>query len=494
MATDTFSTPPEKPARIGRLKITFNVFIQLFALFLMLLMVNYLSFNHYRRWDFSRNHFFALSDKTRHVLAGLKKKVRVVVRFPGASEIAADTDTLLEEYRRVSNGKMDLEIVDPNRNPTRASEVDSIYKFSPEDCIVLDYDGRKKFIKGLDLVDIDMSGTRYGQPPRLVDYKGEEVITAALLEVSDEKPNVLYAITGHGERDISSPDYKIIKSFIGNEHVTVQPLNLQNVDAIPADAGILFFMGPKYDLSDREIKLLDDYWEKKGRLFVMLDPNAQNQTPNLIAFLDAQCVKVENDRVLRVNTAIGELVRYVTADFLDDSPITKNLKGATGLFQGDTQSLTLEGPRAEKANIRLQMLVQADKGYWGEVNYNIGPGDPAPYFRPKQDFGQPLVVVASVEKGALNGVHVDSSRMIVAGNCDFLSGKMLTQENLNFTINSIDWLMDRAELIGITPKTYNTLTLNLTDPQMSALLLTSMLIIPGAAGMFAIGLWWKRRH
>jgi hypothetical protein len=499
MATDNPPSRPPKPAKIQRFKISLNVLVQIAAFVVIAVMLNYLSFNHYKRWDFTRTHRYALSEKTKRVLAGLKKPVRVIVYFSAATEISMDVNNLLNEYRSLSNGKIELEVVDPVRNPTRATELANTYKIGQmENIVILDYNGRKKFINAIDMIDVDTSDREKGT--RLIAFKGEQAITGALLEITDDKPNNLYAITGHGERDITGEDFKTINEFIERENVKVQTLNLQNTNAVPKDAGVLLVMGARYDFSEREMKLLRDYWENKGRLFILLDPDAQTQTPRLLAFLGEQGVRPDDDRILTVEktavAAIAALVKDVTGGFVDGSPITKNLKGVNGLFLGGTQSLTLDQTKAQAAGIRLQMLVQASQGYWGETDYNIKEGDKPPYFDPKKDYGgdEPLAVVASVEKGALARVQVDSSRMITAGNCMFMSKQSLTQENLDFAINSIDWLLDRAELIGIAPKAYNTLSLTLTESQLTNILTATMILIPSAVGVFGLAIWWKRRH
>ena len=505
MAIDTPSPHAPKPPKIRRFKISFNILVQIFALLLILLMLNYLSFYHYRRWDFTRTHRYLLSEKTRRVLAGLKKTVKVVVVFPATSEISIDVNNLLKEYQYSSNGKIEVEIIDLDRNPTRANELENTYKFDPkESLVILDYNGRKKFVKAVDLVDLDTSGEMYG-PPLLKDFKGEQAITGGLLELCDDKPNILYTITGHGERDLTGEDFKTVREPIEREDVTVKTLDLQNVDAVPKDAGILFILGARYDFTEREIKMLQDYWDKKGRLFILLDPDAQPQTTRLLTFLAEQGVEAENDRVMHIarmrltqSAALATPEFDVTGDFTEGNPITKNLKGATAVFLGGAQSLTLNEAGARKAGIRVQMLVGASEGYWGEIDYNVKPkdSDPLPYFNPKKgDFGPPLAIVASVEKGALaSQVQVDSSRMIAAGNWQFISQQSLAQPNLDFTINAVDWLLDRTELIGITPKSYSSLTLNLTQSQLSNIMGIVMLYIPAAAGAFGFALWWKRRH
>ncbi len=83
--------------------------------------------------------------------------------------------------------------------------------------------------------------------------------------------------------------------------------------------------GPQYDFSDREMKMLRDFWNKDGRILLLLDPAAK--TPKLLAFLDELGVKVDDDRLMAmVKTGIEEVarVRDVVAHFL---PITRSQNG-----------------------------------------------------------------------------------------------------------------------------------------------------------------------
>ena len=55
--------------------------MQVAILIVLAAMVNYLGFEHYRRWDLSRDKKYQLSDKTKHFLQSIKGKVRVTVFF-----------------------------------------------------------------------------------------------------------------------------------------------------------------------------------------------------------------------------------------------------------------------------------------------------------------------------------------------------------------------------------------------------------------------------
>jgi len=93
MADETAS--PNKPKKIHRLQIGVNVMVQIAIVIVLAMMVNYLGFEHYRRWDFSRDKKYALSDKTKHFLEGLKGKARITVFFGSQNPITDDVQNLL---------------------------------------------------------------------------------------------------------------------------------------------------------------------------------------------------------------------------------------------------------------------------------------------------------------------------------------------------------------------------------------------------------------
>src|SRR5437868_13217255 len=121
-------TVADKPKPIHRFQIGANVVLQIVLLLFLALMVNYLGFEHYRRWDFSRDKKYALSDKTKRVLDSLKKKLRITVFFSPNTPISPDVQNLLVEYQYAAKGKIDVEHIDPERSFSRAKELFDKYK------------------------------------------------------------------------------------------------------------------------------------------------------------------------------------------------------------------------------------------------------------------------------------------------------------------------------------------------------------------------------
>src|SRR6266513_5356675 len=299
-------------------------------------------------WDFSRDHKYALSDKTKRFLDTLNGKMRVTVFFAPNTPITADVQNLLTEYQYTGKGKIDVEHIDPERNLSRAKELFDKYKVvTDESLLVLDYDGRNKTVKASEMAYIDQSGMALGEGPRVAAFKGEQAITSAMIDLVEGKKKTLGYVLGHKEPPLTEGSaISVLKTFIENENIQFKELNLLDLDAIPEDVKTVMIIGPQYDFSDREMKVLRNFWDKQGRILLLLDPAAK--TPKLGAFVNELGVKVNDDRLMVfLRTGIQELAltRDVQARFLGDSPITKRLADVRAVVLGGTSSLTLEPDR-----------------------------------------------------------------------------------------------------------------------------------------------------
>jgi hypothetical protein len=484
--------------RIGRFRIGLNVLAQILLILFLVAMVNSFAFKHYARWDFSRDQKYALSDKTKRFLDSLKGKMRVTVFFAPNTPITADVQNLLTEYQYAGKGKIDVEHIDPERNLSRAKELFDKYKVvTDESLLVLDYDGRNKTVKASEMADIDQSGMAFGEGPRVAAFKGEQAITSAMMDLVEGKKKTLGYVTGHKEPPLSqNSPITVLKTFIENENIKFQELNLLDLDAIPADVKAVMIIGPQYDLSDREMKLLRDFWDKQGRILLLLDPAAK--TPKLRGFVDELGIKANDDRLMVfLRTGIQELAltRDVQARFLGDSPITKRLADVRTLFLGGTSSLTLEPDRVRAANIRLEPLIQAEKGWFAEKDYNTE--DQVKLQADAKQSNVPLTIGATVEKGgsADQRVQVNSSRLVLVSNASFVQDNAITQDQqgLDFISGSVNWLLSREQLIGIAPKVPKPLTFSLNEEALRRLRWIVLVFIPLVPALIGTMVWWQRR-
>ena len=285
-----------------------------------------------------------------------------------------------------------------------------------------------------------------------------------------------------------------------------EALNLLNKGAIPEDARALIICGPKYDYTPLEMKLINDFWEKKGRFFILINPFAR--TPNLTGWIATSGVVPQEDHVIGLGNFLGVdengnpkitkgIIKEAGFAIVDShTKITKDLEGASKRLFGTTESLSIDPTKETIAKDRVIPLIQSVQGFWGETD--LASEDTQATFDPKKDHAGPLSLAVAVEKGGVedNRVKVDTSRMIVVGNAELLGAnayRLSEGLSIDFTMNAINWLLDREELAGIPPKEKQNVTLSLDEKQMGRIFLGVMVLIPGIVALLGLTVWWRRR-
>ena len=77
----------------------------------LVVIVNYLGFRHYQRWDWTRTHLYTLSEKSLSILQKLDREVSVIVFMDDQSPVFQPTLELLSRYAAASP-KIHVSVVD----------------------------------------------------------------------------------------------------------------------------------------------------------------------------------------------------------------------------------------------------------------------------------------------------------------------------------------------------------------------------------------------
>ncbi|NJK92171.1 MAG: GldG family protein [Blastochloris sp.] len=279
-----------------RWQLRLNQLIGLVLLFFIFGAVNFIGFKHFYRKNVSLVTYTQIGVQTEKILQGLPGKVLLIDFASPQPEspdqlILRDVQTLLDEYKYKSKGKVELKRINPFIDFEEAKRYADQYKVSDkENVIIIDYNGQKKIVSYLDLADIDASLMRMGMPPTVKAFKAEQVLTSAIQALVEGKKSKVYFLTGHGEYDIMADPqrrdgYSLLADYIQRQNVEVAPLNLVSDGGFPADMDLLVIAGPNAPLAPVEIELLKQYLartDKPARLMLMLDPKTQSGLEDLL--------------------------------------------------------------------------------------------------------------------------------------------------------------------------------------------------------------------
>jgi hypothetical protein len=488
---DSHPTPPT----FSRSSIAINVLLQVLLGFGIVLGVNLISYKWYARWDLSPSGTYTLSSSTLNFLQKLSKDVDVTVLFARGDEMYDDVHALTDEYRRHGKERIKVQFVDPTRDRDRAEQLKVENGISlQQNGILVKANKGTRFIKQEEMVILSQGMDK--DHPR-IDFRGEDALTSALVGLLEGARKKFYFITGKGARaEASESDLIAALTDLGKQqNFEVKPLNLGEVttNSLPTDANGILLIGPKYDLSDREASLFRAYWsQRRVAMLILLEPDST--TPRLDAFLKTTGISPRNDRVLFAErTGAGVRKEFnVEAAFSKDSSITKSLRDVTTTLAGQTLSLALEPneTKLREQGLEVTPLITAARRFWGETSYL----DELPILG-EDDTPAPVQLAASVERGGVQNetLRVDSARLVVVGNASLLDKNSRLAVNQDFLAASLNWMLNRERLIGITSKQKRQYRIQLSDHQRDLIFWITTLCAPALVMMFGISVWAKRR-
>ncbi|WP_395718406.1 Gldg family protein [Prosthecobacter sp.] len=487
--------PPAKaldmPRRYG---IGVNVAVQIILALALFAGVNRLSWRHYWRWDLSPSQDYTLSPATLNYLGSLSRDVQIFIVFGRDSKVYGEVQSLLEEYRLHGRQRVKVRSIDPVRDIERAEQLKADTGLSlAQNGVLLRCGVNKRFITEEELV-VRESGTSTNR--QIIEFRGEDAISSALISVVEGRVRRFYYLVGKGSRsDAALSDAYTAAIDLGKQqNFEVAQVNLSEINRMPDDADGLLILGPRYDLSEREITMLDDYWKRKrAGIFVMLDPGGE--TRRLNAFLTANGVRPRGDRVIFAeSTSTGARKEFtVLAEFMKEVPFTRHLASSAITLAGQSESLELrdeQDPSLKEQSITLQPLMRASPRYWGERQYL----EELPIVD-EEDTIPPIYVAASIERGIVSdeSLRADSSRMVVVSNSTLLDKQTMLAVNRDFVSAGLNWLMNRESRIGIGSKPKRSYRIQLTKRQHELIFWITSITLPGIVLGLGFMVWASRR-
>lgn len=474
-------------------------------------MVNYLAYRHYKRIDMTSEGIFTLSPKTEQVLAELSEPVDIYL-FMAQNEGSFETaDELLKRYKAKSS-LVRLHHVDPEREAAEFKVLAQRFgvlagametgQVQADVAAVVARGDKNWHVDRDDLVGVDF-GPMPGEDEVEVNVKAEQALTGAILQVVSGRPTKVCVTQGHGEWSLEEADERTLATLqfaTRHDNLEWQAFETLGAKEVPKGCDAVLVIGPVRPFSQSEATLLDGYLAGGGNLLLALDPVIEQDAiapSGFEAVLEQRGVRL--DRALVIEADPKRLITQNAVEFLatefNDHATTKALAGAGRVLMVLARSVSATGE-----NDTVTPLVRTSEQAYGETDLKQVSANDAPG-RGAGDLPGPLSVAValrvlppSVGEDLLEKHR--GGRLLVVGDADFLQPALLqTPELENYLLMSsfVGWLTEREALIAIPPKKVKGGELVLSQDDLSAIFFRVVVLLPGAMMLCGIGVWLGRR-
>lgn len=515
-------SPSSKVRPVKRFRIGFLSILQIVLAVLIFLSANFLSSQYHRPFDLSDDLGFTLAPSTRRyleseALQGREDPVRMIVAFRATSPIYDRVRPIAEEYIRLSQGKIELQLLDPVRANDWAEALSAEYSLTfNQDLVVIDARSAAQRQSGeganhvhvVRLEDMVVYETDANNQRRVRGFLGEDALRAGLVAALEGKPRTMWLLADKSSLNDPALEgaWPVFSAAMVSQNILPERVQIAGTERIPEEVSTLAILAPQYDFTTEEIAVLEEYWNRPGSsLLVLTGPSPV--PPRLRAFLRSHGVTVRDDRVLTVRH--GSVQTAVVGRFLPGMSFTKDFWGTTTLLEGHTRSLEVREGAEDLLERQLHpyTILEANPDFWGETGFSAEgvtfdpatdhvpppppralPGEPAPPLR-----GHALA--AAVIRGSATDERfaAQTSRLVVISNAGFLTPARIRQANLDFLSSAANWLVEREALTGEGPHNFRLYKLPLLEPQVSFVNRANLLFLPLFFLLVAAMVWSARR-
>ena len=461
--------------------------------------LNYIARNHPSwRFDLTKLRKFSLSPESLSYIKNLDRPVRIVMT------VSPETDNpevkgLIDEYVYATEnhpvGQITLETVDIYQNRKRSEELN----LDRTDVVLLLSGDRRRVVTVNEL---------YTMKNRVRDsFHGEQVLTAAILDVSMPVRQKIYFLDGHSEMRIDDPDAQhglsALRDFLKQRNFDVETVNLAVARSVPTDAALLVAVRPRARYAPAEQELLRQYLAANaGRMLIFLEPGASAASLGLDDLLLDWGVLVHNDFVVDPEPGNiaenGDLLIWAFRD--PPHPITQTLQEyKQPLRLGGARTVVPDPGRSLGSGLNTVTLAATSKSAWGErdprppIKY-----DPGIDTRPLAGMDPPdrLGVAVASERLAVRDnlpFSVRGGKLVVFGTGDLVSNSRIDQGNFAVFLNAVNWSVDRDKQLSIPPRPVERFKLSISAADFTRLRVALLLVLPGAAMLLGLIVYWTRR-
>lgn len=426
--------------------------------------------------DVSDKKIYQISNTSKKILKKLDSEVTFTV-YAQKKSTDDRIKTFLKKYAALSD-KVTVKWVDPVLHPGELTK----NNVEENTILVLNKKTKKNTTVSFSSIIVSDASSYYttGSVSES-EFDGEGQLTSAINYVTSDTQKKIYYTTGHGEGTFSTS----VTDLLGKSNIQEEELNLVMKNKIPDDCDLLFMYAPTKDITEDEAKLLNNYMNNGGKIYVILG-DADKSQPNLNGFLKKYGIQKVNGYIADTQRSYQGNYYYIFPELSATGDLGKGLSSdmvllvnAHGLKVSETKDDTITTTEFMKTSSN-GYAVDGEEQKQG--TYTLG------VVAEKSKNSSSDSESTSTDKEDTGRLTVISSDSLI--NSD-VTDNMSTLENLDLFINTITANYDDVENVSIKAKslqvTYNTVQ------HAGIISLFIIFGIPLVILVYGFIQWWKRR-
>lgn len=417
----------------------------------------------YTKIDTTPEKLYTLGERSESIVGALAKNVTLTLVAQSGNEDV----TLMELLRRYAalSDRVTVETLDPVVYPKRLEKYQSTSL--AENSVIVE-SGERFSVVGYSEIYVYDYSSYYYTGSYDVSFDGEGAITGAIDYVTSDDLPVLYALTGHGEKELDA----WLSEAVAKENIELKDLSLLSLEAVPEDADSLLICAPTTDLSSEEADRVLAYMESGGKLVLVTDysdkamPNLARITENYgVAAQDSIVVEQDMNYCLRGYThyLLPEIESHEITDPLTEGRLYALMPLAHGIRRLDAyrSSLTV-----------TDLLTTTDSAY-----SKLDPYNATTLEKEDGDVEGPFSVAVAVSET----VDAGETRLVWFSTSQFLDqsvNQMVSGGNEDLFLNALNWMCERENNISIRAKSLSASYLTIPSGEASLISTIITVILP----------------
>lgn len=441
-------------------------------------LANLALFRHDTHLDMTREKAFTPSEETRDIVNALTEPVSVTYFYQDQNPAARALNTMLLQLER-QNANLRVRLVDADRNPALASSQGvRVYNAA-----VLQANGRR-----VEVITTD-----------------DREIGLGLLRLLRRKETAICFSSGHGEYDIDNFEFhthfegthshghnaqglavvQMEQHGLGRVRRALEKLGLAPrkvvltaEQRVPQACAAFIDANPRTRYTPPEVDAVRSFLRNGGSALFLLEPD-YDMGEELHAALQEAGIAVGRGIIVDPVSHYFTDEQMIAVTRYGEHPVTRGL--ALSFYPG---ARPLEAVAIPGVTTAILMASSASS-YVIADRLDLEGGNTE---RPRRSYPLAIAAAGRPEETAA------AFRLIVFGDADFASNSFFPYlSNADVVLGAIAWLIHEERAPAMQPATEVLPTVMLTNADMRAIFLLTVLLLPGLLAAMGGAVWWVRR-